>query len=175
MTRPYDVEDDLRKVAQARVDADELTAAIAEMGDAMADGFRARFDLNMDMEHSGLALMIAAAMLSPIANRGDTSPSVLSDALAMAAENLVRHARARTQEVGEEALADLEARFKESLGKPLTLLLSSEPVCREFVLTWHPFNGAPPVEVPLDEHWVFPAESCGEFRLSTREVEVSGG
>jgi hypothetical protein len=45
-----------------------------------------------------------------------------------------------------------------------------EGVLCEHVLTWHPLNGAPPREVPFDEHWVFPAESCGEFRLSTREV-----
>lgn len=45
-----------------------------------------------------------------------------------------------------------------------------EVVC-ETVLTWHPLDpDADPVEVPLNQHWVFPADVAGEFRLSTREV-----
>lgn len=151
MTPPndYDVENDLRRVAQARADADELTRAVASIGDAIADGFRARFDITMDMEHSGLTLMIGAAMLCPIAKRGDMSASVLTDALAMAAENLVRTARSRAAEAREV-----------------------EGVLCEHVLTWHPVDepdDALGVEIPLYQHIELPS-GLGELRSHTREV-----
>lgn len=73
-------------------------------------------------------------------------------------------------------LADLETRFKEALAAGKTTLVGETgPVWIQFVITWHPLNGAPSVEVPLGQHWVFPAESCGEFRLSTREVLPPAG
>lgn len=74
-------------------------------------------------------------------------------------------------------LADLEARFKEALGKP-PVLLPIDPKYREFVLTWHPVaeGMCEPVEVPLNEHIVWaPAANLGEFVVSTREVPPPAG
>ena len=71
----------------------------------------------------------------------------------------------------DQLLVDLEARFKESLGKPAVLLPAGSKR-EEFVLTWYPVDGEP-TEVPFGIHVVCP-EEVGEFRLSTREVSHCG-
>jgi hypothetical protein len=143
----YDVERGLREIAAARLKerSDFLLAETAKLARLVADGFRREFDDELDMEHVGKVLVIAAASLPPlVAGEAGVPGAVVMNLIAFAGEELVRAARARAPEAGE-------ARGVER------------------VLTWHQLNGAPPVEIPLNQHWVFPAEQCGEFRLSTKE------
>jgi hypothetical protein len=74
-----------------------------------------------------------------------------------------------------EALAYLKARWAAGLVEiPRIDDNVSDPKFAEFVLTWRPLDpDAEALVVPLNQHWVFPAEACGEFRLSTREVPAS--
>lgn len=147
---PFDIERAVAEVAQSRVRLDESTRVIASYGDALADGFRRDFGDSLDMQTVGSALMVAAASLGVLTDRGGTSPSALVDVLAMAGESLIRIDRERSSETRE-----------------------IEGVLCEHVLTWHPVAEgiAQPVEVPLNEHVVWaPAANLGEFRLSTREV-----
>lgn len=165
---PGDLDQILASVAEQRADADSLTRALATLGDALADGIRGSAFESLDMETVGTALVIAATSLAPWMDR-DVSPAMLLRALVLGGENLIRTARARAAEINEH-LADLEERFEAALAEDVPRpMLVPEWTCEALVLTWHQLNGAPPVEIPFDTHWVFHAEVCGEFRLSTRE------
>lgn len=176
MTDPYDVERAIHEIRHNRGRGDALIAESGRMADKVADGFRCDFDSTMDMETVGKALVVAAASLIALTDPPASSAAVVLDVLAFAGENIVRTARARAAET-----ADLEEQLAAAFAADTLPLSTLTPVDRtpvegvlcEHVLTWHQLNGAPPVTIPFGEHWVFPTEACGEFRLSAREV--SGG
>lgn len=167
MIDPFDIERAIHEIFHHRFHGDELAAETGRLADKIADGFRADFDTSMDMEDVGKVLVIAAASLVPLATPDVPSP-VLVNMIGMAGESLVRTVRARDEQTLRDVV-DSHSPAEDGAS-------DFEGELWEHVLTWHPLNGKPPVEVPFDQHWVFSAESCGEFRLSTREVpEVPGG
>lgn len=158
MTRPFDIENALAIVARARATADPIMVETARLADVIADGFRADFDMTLDMETVGTALVVASASVTRLAAHEVGMPAtVVVNMIGLAGENLVRTARSRAAEA-----RDIEG------------------VLCEHVLTWHPLDApddAPGVEIPLYEHITLP-DGVGELRSHTREVggadEVEG-
>lgn len=147
----YDVEAALRHVAAARVNPDALTRTTMVLADDFTAGLRRDFGDKLDMETVGLALSIAASAVAPLTRHRVVPTAVLVNLLAFAGEDLVRTTRAANSNVDDQ------------------------PSQRETpVLTWHPLNGKPPVQIPLRQHWVFPAESCGEFTVTLHAEEQDG-
>ncbi|HYQ69651.1 hypothetical protein [Actinophytocola sp.] len=165
MTRPFDIENGLTVCAEARAMDDPIMVETARLADKIADGFRADFDMTLDMETVGKALVVAAASVMDLAAGGQTPATVITNMIGLAGENLVRTARARAAEV------DVDDQLAQRLDAAL-----ADPKWFEHVLTWHPVGApddAPGVEIPLYEHITLP-DGVGELRSHTREV-VEGG
>jgi hypothetical protein len=161
----YDVEHALREIAKARAKAhtDVITAETAKLAGLVAEGFRREFDDELDMEATGMALVIAAASLPPVVTgeHAAVPGAVVMNLIAFAGEDLIRTARARAAEV------DVDDQLAQRLDAAL-----ADPKWFEHVLTWHPVGApddAPGVEIPLYEHIELP-EGIGELRSHTREV-----
>lgn len=96
----YDVERGIHELFHARLRRDLLLAEAAQLGDTIADGFRADFDTTLDMETVGMALVIAAASVTPVAVEKNMPAQVIANLIGFAGENLVRTARVRAREAG---------------------------------------------------------------------------
>ncbi len=165
----YDVERGLREIAEARRKerSDFVLAETAKLARVIADGFRREFDDELDMEHVGMALVIAAASLPPLVTGETGLPGkAVMNLIAFAGEELVRTARARAAEADTDAdgqLAELEQRLGVAV---------ADPKWYEHTLHWRPIDGGAPVVIPLGEPWVLPGTDVrvGRFELSSREI-----
>lgn len=72
----------------------------------------------------------------------------------------------------KQHIADFRADLEAAKSRAPMIVGETGPRLMKFVLTWHPLSGSQQ-EIPLNQHWVFPAEACGEFRLSTREIRAT--